>query len=303
MPARKFLKNMSTSSAHLERWSSWHIVAAAGMAALGVLATLSAWVDMYNISAGDEENSHVFLVPIVVAWLVWVRRARFRYTRPVGLLIGPAVATIGWMISSFGFYNKYQSLWHGGAMMVVVGCVLSILGRQVLFRFMPAFVVLLFLVPVPGAIRVRIAQPLQEKTSLIAAEVMQVIGSDVERSGNLLTVNGVPVNIVEACNGLRGVFGLFLISYAFSFGLPLRNWVRILVLLASPLAAIFCNVIRIVPTVWIYGRYPANFGDAFHEYSGWLMLPVAFLILLGIIRVLRWAMIPVMRYTLASQGV
>ena len=33
----------------------------------------------------------------------------------------------------------------------------------------------------------------------------------------------------------------------------------------------------------------------FHDYSGWLMLPIAFLILLGIIKMLRWAMIPVMR--------
>jgi hypothetical protein len=30
------------------------------------------------------------------------------------------------------------------------------------------------------------------------------------------------------------------------------------------------------------------------------MVPLAFLILLGIIKVLRWAMLPVMRYTLAS---
>jgi hypothetical protein len=30
------------------------------------------------------------------------------------------------------------------------------------------------------------------------------------------------------------------------------------------------------------------------------MLPIAFLILLGLIKTLRWAMIPVMRYTLAS---
>ena len=30
------------------------------------------------------------------------------------------------------------------------------------------------------------------------------------------------------------------------------------------------------------------------------MLPISFLILLGIIKVLRWAMVPVMKYTLAS---
>ena len=49
------------------------------------------------------------------------------------------------------------------------------------------------------------------------------------------------------------VFGLILVSYAFSFSLPLRQSVRFLILLASPFAAIFCNLVRILPTVWVYG--------------------------------------------------
>ena len=57
----------------------------------------------------------------------------------------------------------------------------------------------------------------------------------VERSGSKLSINGVDVNIIEACNGLRMVFPLILVSYAFSFGLPLRNSRPFLVLLASPL--------------------------------------------------------------------
>ena len=70
----------------------------------------------------------------------------------------------------------------------------------------------------------------------------------------------------------------------------------------APFAAILCNVIRILPTVCLYGHYGSDsvVGQRFHDYSGWLMLPISFLILLGIIAALRWAMVPVMRYTLAS---
>ena len=50
---------------------------------------------------------------------------------------------------------------------------------------------------------------------------------------------------------------------------------------------------------WLYGQ-SLDAGKHFHDYSGWLMLPISFLILLGIIAALRWAMVPVMRYTLAS---
>jgi len=290
---------LPTTSA--ERWTAWHVVAATALAVFGVLVTLDAWQDIFHIATVDEENSHIFLVPVVAVWMVWVRRARFRHTKPVGTVIGPLLAGVGWAVASYGYYHKFQSLWHGGSVLVALGCALAVLGRQVFFRFFPAILVLGFLVPVPGVIRLQIAQPLQVWTSQVTEIALTMIGQDVERSGNLLTVNGQPVNIVEACNGLRMVFALVLVSYAFSFGLPLRNWVRILVLLASPIAAIFCNVVRILPTVWLYGVADQKWGSLFHDYSGWLMLPIAFLILLGIIKALQWAMIPVMRYTLASQ--
>lgn len=286
---------------HTDRWSAWHLVAGVLMAALGVAVTFDAWADIYHIASIDEEYSHIFLVPIVAAYLVWVRRVRFRFCTPTGTMAGPVLAAGGWLLSSYGFYNGVQSFWHAGAVLVVIGCLLSVIGKNVLFRFFPAFAVLVFLVPVPGMIRQQIALPLQSWTAQIAQALLEVLGVDTARSGNQLSVNGIPVAIAEACNGLRMVFALILVSYAFGFGLPLRNSVRVLILLASPLAAIGCNVIRILPTVWLYGYHSQSVADKFHDYSGWVMLPVAFLLLYGIIRVLKWAMIPVTKYTLASQ--
>jgi len=53
----------------------------------------------------------------------------------------------------------------------------------------------------------------------------------------------------------------------------------------------------------LYGKGDSSrdVANLFHMYSGWLMLPIAFLLLLGIIKLLRWAMLPVTRYPLASQ--
>jgi exosortase len=291
---------MKLQSIGTSRWNAWHALGAAAMAALGVLATLPAWSDIVLIAWNDEEYSHIFLVPLVAVWMVWVRRARFRYCRTTGTILGPVVAALGWAISTYGFRHGYQSLWHGGAVMVVLGCILAVLGKQALFRFLPAVAVLVFIVPVPGMIRQQIAIPLQTWTAQISEVILEVAGIPVDRSVNQLTVNGKPVEIAEACNGLRMVWPLILMSYAFSFGLPLRNGVRFVLLLASPLSAIFCNVVRILPTIWVYSHHTDDVGEKFHNYSGWLMLPIAFLLLLGIIKLLDWAMLPVRRYTLAS---
>jgi exosortase len=288
-----------------DRWTPAHFALAAAMGLLGVLATRDAWQHIAELFWKEPEYSHIILAPVVAVWMVFVRRLRIRHCKPTGTGIGFLIALGGWAVSSFGFYNGYETLWHGGAVLVVIGCVLSVLGKHALFRFFPAVAVLIFMIPVPPHYRLKIAVPLQKWTAQISQVVLEVFSVPVERSANRLSINGVDVNIIEACNGLRMVFPLILISYAFSFGLPLRNSVRFLVLLASPLSAIFCNVVRIVPNVCLYGYFPSDdpdrsVGKLFHDYSGWLMLPVSFLILLGIIKVLRWAMVPVMKYTLAS---
>jgi len=184
---------------------------------------------------------------------------------------------------------------------VVLGCMLSVLGKNVIFRFFPAIAVLVFLVPVPGRIRQEIALPLQTWTARTAQTGLEICGVETEVSGNTLSINGKPVTVAEACNGMRMIFPLILVSYAFSFALPLRNSVRFLMLLASPLVAIFCNVVRTLPTIWLYGNKSRTVADAFHEYSGWAMLLVSFLLLLGIIKALKWAMLPLTRFPLASQ--
>ncbi len=292
---------MTPSLLRSDRLTRGRLLGALAMGAFGAWVTRDAWIDIHHIAWQDEEYSHIFIVPVVAIVMVWVRRMRFRHCRVSGTIIGPLIVAAGWGLSSFGFYNAHQSLWHGGSVLVVLGCMLSVLGKNVLFQFFPAVAVLIFLIPVPSIVRQSIALPLQAYTAQIAQALLEIFGVDSNRSGNLLSINGTDVTIAEACNGLRMVFPLILVSYAFSFALPLRNSVRFLVLLASPLAAIFCNVVRILPTIWLYGYASPSFADAFHEYSGWAMVPIAFLMLLSIIKLLKWAMIPVMRYTLASQ--
>ncbi len=283
-----------------DRWTAAHVGAAVAMAALGVAVTWPAWVDIYHIATTDEEADHILLVPLVAIWMLWARRMRFRYCRPSDTALGPLIVAVGWLARSYGYYHGVQSFWHGGSVLVVVGCVVAVLGKQAIFRFLPVVAVLVFLIPVPGEVRLRVGLPLQTWTAHIEEIVFKVFGAEVTRSGNQILYNNQAVEIMQKCNGLRMVFGLILVSYAFAFSLPLRNRVRLLILLISPFAAILCNLVRILPTVWVFANRTDRFAERFHLYSGWLMLGVALLLLMGLVRVLRWAMIPVMRYTLAG---
>jgi exosortase len=287
------------SSTERQGWTLGRAAAAVVITLLGILVGIEAWADIKHLAMRDEEASHVFLVPFVVVWLVWVRRHRLRHIRPAGFWIGPSTVLLGWILLSLGERQLWQSIWHLGAILIAVGCLLTALGRTVLRAFLPAFLVLVFLIPVPGRVRQRIAIPMQNATAQITQDMLSLANIPVERSGNLLQINGVDVAVAEACNGLRMVFALSLVCFAFAFGNPLRPYARILILVATPFAAILCNVVRLVLTVYVYGNYPPETAERFHDISGWIMLFVAFLSLMGILRLLRWALIPVNQFNLA----
>lgn len=281
-------------------WRPWHLWAALALAAAAGLIFWDVWADIYRLSWGDEESSHVLLVPIAVAWIVWVRRGRLRQCRPTGRLAGTLLIAVGWFLWSYGYRNDVQSFWHGGAVIVVMGCLLTVLGKDIFFNFLPAFAVLVFLIPVPSIARQQIAVPLQKWTAQLTQSASELLWMDVDRQGSLLSVNGRDVAIVEACNGMRMVFTLFLACYVFAFTTPLRGYVRALILAASPLIAIAANVLRLIPTVWIYGHASPATAATFHDVAGWFMLVAAFLVLTGITKVLRWALVPVSPLTLAG---
>src|SRR3712207_4370966 len=113
-------------------WQDWQPVAAVVLAAAGFAVTGDAWQDILRHSMRDPEASHAFLVPIVAAWLVWVRRRRLRHCRPRPSYLGSALVLCGWALYSFGDTYLIQSFWHGGAVLLVVGCVLSVIGHSFL---------------------------------------------------------------------------------------------------------------------------------------------------------------------------
>ncbi|HEY0008375.1 MAG TPA: exosortase/archaeosortase family protein, partial [Tepidisphaeraceae bacterium] len=282
----------------------FHGLLAGLMGLLAVAVTFRAWKSIFDLAWADPEYQHIFLVPAVAMFLAYVRRDRLRYSRVRAVALGPVLVLIGWAAGSYGFNHKTQVLFHVGAVVVLIGALVSVLGKQVLFRFFSVAFVLLMLVPLPRGVREDIADPLQRWTAVIASHLLGAVGVETHVIGAALTINNQPVMIAEACNGMRMVFPLLLITYGFAFGLPLRNSVRFTIVLASPVVALLCNVVRVLPLIWLQGQGAKgqDWGQWLHDHSGWFMVPLAFLVLLGLIRLLKWAMIPVYRFPLASQS-
>lgn len=273
----------------------------AGLSVLAVIAAWPIWQDMYQIGTRVDEQSHILLAPIIAVWLVWVRRARLRHCRPQRSLYGPPMVVLGWAMAWVGFSSQIDVARHLGAVFIFLGAWLSVLGPVVFWQFMPAVATGLFVLPVPGRVRQPIALKLQEQSAAATEWFLQLFGVAVERSQNLLTVNGHEVAVAEACNGMRMVSALGLVTYAFVFSFPMRNSVRIAMLALSPLIALIVNIVRLIPTVLMYAFTDLDLAELFHDVSGWVMLFIGLGMLYSLLWLLRWLQIPITpRYTLAG---
>ena len=269
-------------------WKFRDMALLTGLVGLAIMATWSVWVEIYEKALRNEEDSHILLALPIAAWLLWLRRGRLRSCPPQWSWAGPLTIVLGVALERFGIHQAIEIARHGGSVLIVVGAAMTVLGVRFVLQFLPVFAALVFLIPVPGRIRQEIAIPLQNITAQASQFILDIFGVPSLRSGNELVINGHAVAIAEACNGMRMVAALALISFAFIFSVPMRNKVRLMILAVAPLIAVLVNILRLVPTVLFYGYANPSAADVFHEISGWAGLAMALVLLWGFLSILRW---------------
>lgn len=285
----------------LSGWRTADWVLLGCLTVLAVVATWSTWAEIFIQAVRSEEDSHILMALPIAAWLVWLRRGRLRMCRPEWTLVGPGLIMVGAVLERIGIVQAIEVFRHGAALLIVVGAAVTVLGTRFVQQFLPAFAALVFLLPVPGRVRQQIAIPLQEYSAQASEALLELFGVTVTRSGNLLQINGHDVAVAEACNGMRMVAALALIAFAFIFSVPMRNHVRLLILAASPVIALVVNVVRLVPTVLLYGTGDVDLADLFHDLSGWAVLLVALGLLWGFLSILRWIEIRIDPYPVSRR--
>ena len=276
---------------------------------LGVLLVFAAWysrdawMDIFHRAMVDPENGHALFAPIVAFYLFWLRRSRLQFIRYRPSFIGTLVMVGSIILMHWGIDKNVLAIWHLGAVLLLIGCVMTMTGVEVVRQFAPALFCLFFLIPTPGIVRVALATPLQDLATGLTISILELSNIDAVREGMVIQIGNPPKNVAigEACNGMRMVFALFLVIFGFAFSAPFRTETRMLLLASCPFIALTCNVVRLVPTSLVYGHASLEFADVFHWYAGLCMLPLALIMLLGLVKLLDWLDIPTMKWRLIPQ--
>ena len=283
----------SPSTVRPRGWTSRDAWILAALVALSVIAFSDPWQELFIEITRRSDNGYILIVPGVVVYLAWIRRSRLRYVRRKPSFVGVGIAIMAGGLAWFGAETDTRIAGHLAAVLSLIACVVTLTGLAVLRHFFPVFLALFFLLPVPGEVRRSIAGPLQELAVIVTHDVLDLVGVAAEREGIVIIIEGNPILVGEACDGMRMVFALALTYFAFVFSIPFRPQTRAFLLLMSPFIALFCNLIRLTSTGLAYAYSTETFSADFHEVAGWMMLPLAVLFVQVIVRFMRWLDLPV----------
>ena len=175
-------------------------------------------------------------------------------------------------------------------LLVLAGFVILFLGWTLFRAALFPWAFLLLMIPIPTIVFNQITFPLQLLASQVASTVLPVLGVPVLREGNVINLPAMPLEVAQACSGIRSLMSLLTLAIIYGFLLEKRHWVRWVLALASVPITVAANDVRIVGTGLLVQYWDPEKAEGYFHASWGLIIFVVSLIMLyalhGLIRFL-----------------
>jgi exosortase D (VPLPA-CTERM-specific) len=247
--------------------------------ALGIILFLAAvilyWnilVDLFNRMVTDEDFSFGLLLPLVSAYVIYLKWPELRQRTWEPSWLGLPVIMAAFIMRVFGEMFGGMFL-PAVSFVVLLSAIVILIGGIPLLRFLVFPLLLLFMaIPTEALIIKMITMPLQLISSVLATWALQMVGIPAFRQGNVIDLGVRQLQVVAACSGLRYILSLFALAVIFCYFYQRRPWKAILLTLLIVPAAILANALRVAAM----GLYPALQEGFLHMFSGWLIFIFCF---------------------------
>lgn len=269
---RPITTGMSMQTVH----TSPRLWLAAGLGLLIAWAYFPTFEFMYSKWSGDPQYSHGFLVPLFSAFLLYRERERGGewLSRPWPLMgLGLLLVAIAMRALAAGLL--FHQLDAASLLVVLGALVVTLGGRALLMRTWPAIIFLIFMFPLPFELERDVGGPLKSIATFSSTFLLQTCGLPAIAEGNVILLDEIKLGVVDACSGLK----MLMTFAAFSVGAVLlaqrSTFEKLMVLMGIVPVALLTNVLRITATgISLSLNSSKEAADFFHDFYGWLMMPL-----------------------------
>jgi len=268
---------MSLLSARLPQFSAKSSRVLVGIfVGIAVLATLTAFrgslSELVHRWSWQEEYSHGFLIPVVVAWLLWTRRDALRNSIGRPSWAGFALIALAALMNAIGELSAIFILSQVGFVVALAGIALAIGGYSLLRVTLIPIVFLLFAIPLPYFVDSILTLQLQLVSSQLGVFVIELFQIPVYLDGNIIDLGNSKLLVAEACSGLRYLYPLLSLSFLAAYLFQAPIWQRVIVFLSAVPITIAMNGLRIgVVGILVSKGGPEQAEGLLHLFEGWIV--------------------------------
>lgn len=258
---------------------------------LAWLAFFAFWIPTFQYflvawGATDSYYSHGYLIPFMSGWTAWLRKDEAGRIKPHPSLIGLGLLFL--TLAAATVFGMQNSLTMRGLMfpISVAFFVASVYGWKFVKLFAFPIFYLFFMCPIPEFILTAVAFKVQVWSTFLATHMSKLFLIDANQVGTGIQTDYVSVEVGTPCSGFRMLVALTAFAIFLVYAMRGNIWRKLLfVVIAMPLS-VMVNSLRVALLVVVGHYWDPNLVPVFHDYSGYVVLIVAFVVMFWIAKLL-----------------
>jgi exosortase D (VPLPA-CTERM-specific) len=259
------------------------------IALVGVVAYFWTGLTFLVQTWSTAEYSHGYAIPLVALYLFLSQLSREGpqpETRPPARWLGVTMVILAVGVGMLGNLAHIPHVIAYALVLCIAGLVFIAMGTRRGLRYWVPLFYLVFMLPLPSLIYLRLSSQLQLISSEFGTAVIALFGIPVFLEGNIIDLGVYKLQVAEACSGLRYLFPLISLGFLFAVLYKGPRWHKVVLFLAPVPITVLMNSVRIGIIGVLVDRYGVEHAEGFlHYFEGWVIFVtcIAILYLLAVV--------------------
>jgi exosortase D (VPLPA-CTERM-specific) len=231
----------------------------------------------------DPNFEHGIFVPAFALFVLWQNRHKLKSIELHPSWAGLPLIICALLMAAVGVLGAENFTSRVSLLLLLAGLIILFGGWRLFRAVLFPWAFLFLMIPIPAIIFQQITFPLQMLASKVASGLLPLLGVPVLREGNVITLAAMPLEVAEACSGIRSLLSLVTLAIIYGYLMDSRKWVQVLLAFSAVPIAVMANSFRIVGTGLLVQYWsPDKAMGFFHGFEGWLIFLVSLVMLFGL---------------------
>ena len=232
--------------------------------------------------------AHAIFVPFFVAAMIWRDRKKLSETPAEPSWSGLILVVPAMLLLLVGKRLDVTVLQSFSFMMMVFAVSLLLFGKaKTRLLMFPLCFIIMMMPLIPDQLISTIAFPIQMLSAKLATLFLNMMTLHSVQQGTMIKMDNYLMSVELPCSGFKTLVSLLTFTAAFAYLVDGAMWKRWMLFFVTIPLSLFINALRITLIGVVGELISMKAAGTFHDYSGFIVLTLAFLFLFNFARFLR----------------